>query len=228
MSVAPAPILLPESETAHSVNALPAFEARCVLHGVPWTTYDDLTRSNENNHLRLTYDQGDLEVMSPSGRHARISHVIGAAIYEWIMLNRITAEFGGNMTLKRREFTRGLEADECYWITSAAAMRGKDEIELAIDPPPDLALKVEVSHPLLPKLPIYQALGVPEVWHWHDDDLSVLRLAPSQGYRLVSDSVELPGFPFGLTKAFIRERNTVSTTEMMMRIRTEFTHLLRK
>ena len=32
---------------------------------------------------------------------------------------------------------RGIEADDCFYIENEAAIRGKKQIELNIDPPPD-------------------------------------------------------------------------------------------
>ena len=69
---------------------------------------------------------------------------------------------------------KGLEADHCYWIAHQAAVRGKGEINLLIDPPPDLALEVDVTRSSIPKLPIYRALGVPEVWRWRGGLIEVL------------------------------------------------------
>jgi len=219
MPVAEAAPAGPISAAPLAPVAVVPVEARYVLHGVSWSTYDDLTSSDLNNNLRKTYDQGDLEVMSPAGKHAKVSYVIGCAIYEWMMLHSIEAEYGGNMTIKRRDVHRGIEADECYWITNAARMRGKDELDLAVDPPPDLALEVEVTSPLLPKLPIYRALGVPEIWHWRKDDLTILRLKDELGYVPVNESVELPGFPLELTKAFIARREIESSSALAKHIR---------
>jgi Uma2 family endonuclease len=144
------------------------------------------------------------------------------------MLHEIEMDFGGDMTLKHVDLSRGLEADECYWIANGTLVRGKDEIDLSVDPPPDLALEVEVSNNLVPKLPIYQALGVPEVWHWRDNSLVVLTLDAKRNYAQQIDSIALPGFPFQLAEQFVRQRHAESGTALMLRIRDAMSKLPRK
>jgi len=121
-----------------------------------------------------------------------------------------------------------LESDGCWWIKNEYRVRGKSRIDLRFDPPPDLALEVEVSHNLVPKLPIYQALGVPEVWHWRDNSLVVLTLDSERKYTQRSDSIALPGFPFQLAEQFVRQRHGESGTALMLRIREAMAKLPRE
>ncbi|HMC12359.1 MAG TPA: hypothetical protein VKH44_13760, partial [Pirellulaceae bacterium] len=122
MSIAEAPL-----------NPVPAVTDPCAitehairLRNVPWEAYAALREPELNNHVRMTYDCGDLEIMSPSGKHAKVSSLIGFMIYEWAMLREIAMDFGGDMTLKRVDLSRGLEADECYWMANTEVIRGKD------------------------------------------------------------------------------------------------------
>jgi Uma2 family endonuclease len=227
MSVAEVAAVSP-LQAQRAADTEPAMESRIFLQGFPWAAYDDLTKSDRNNHVRMTYADGELEIMSPSGRHAKISQILGFMIYEWIMLHEIRADFGGDMTLKSLDSSRGLEADQCYWIANSPLVRGKDEIDLTVDPPPDLALEVEVTRPLISKLPIYQALGVTEVWHWRKNSLSVLVLDQERKYVASQESVALPGFPFSLAEDFVRQREADSSTALMMRIREAMAKLQRK
>jgi Uma2 family endonuclease len=59
----------------------------------------------------------------------------------------------------------GVEPDECFYIQNAAAIRGKDRIDLTNDPPPDLAIEIDNTSPT--SLSSYQALKVPEVWRYN-------------------------------------------------------------
>ena len=70
---------------------------------------------------------------------------------------------GGSTTFERCRRRRGLESDECYWIAHEALVRGKEKIDLRHDPPPDLALEVDVGYRTLDRMSIYAALGLPEV-----------------------------------------------------------------
>ncbi len=94
-------------------------------------------------------------------------------------------------TWSRKDLLKGVEADECYYIQNDAAVRGKMEIDLAINPPPDLAIEIDISNPSLPRLPIYAALGVPEVWQFDGENFKILGLFAG-AYTAQGQSQALP------------------------------------
>lgn len=71
--------------------------------------------------------------------------------------------------MKRRK--KGLEADECYWIQNESQMRGKKEFDLDVDPPPDLALEIDITHSSLDRMAIYAGLKILEVWRLEGNTL---------------------------------------------------------
>ena len=73
-------------------------------------------------------------------------------------------------------------------------MRGKTEIDLRRDPPPDLALEIDVTHSSLDRLAIYAALGVPEVWRLENLHLVCYLLAGGM-YATSAVSQAFPGLP---------------------------------
>src|SRR5581483_7994184 len=79
---------------------------------------------------------------------------------------------GGSTTFRKRERRRGLESDECSWIAHEASVRGKTRINLRIDPPPDLAIEIDISRRSLNRLGIYAVLGVPEIWRLNDQGIT--------------------------------------------------------
>ena len=42
---------------------------RLLLYDVPWERYGRLLRAFDDRHVRLTYDQGTLEIMTRSHKH---------------------------------------------------------------------------------------------------------------------------------------------------------------
>jgi Uma2 family endonuclease len=136
-----------------------------VLHDIDWDTYTRLLRAFERQPgFRLTYDQGTIEIMSPRWDHERPADLLGSFVVvltEELDLPRIA---GRSVTLRRRKKQRGLEADNCYWITSAGRLAGKTTLDLRVDPPPDLAIEIEVTRRVINRMAIYAALRVPEVW----------------------------------------------------------------
>jgi len=191
------------------------FEHRTLLHDVPWETYQSLREANPSGHLRMTYDRGELEIMSPSRKHERIAVLIGRMIDQWTMHKHVAVGAGRNTTFSRKDILKGLEPDNCYWITHELEIRDKDEVDLTIDPPPDLALEVDITRSSLSKVPIYQALGVPELWRWRFDSLEVFRLDDAGEYQAQPRSSELPGFPLALAVQIVRDRHDKSDTELI-------------
>lgn len=198
-------------------------ERRVSFGGVSWQTYQSLRSATENYHLRMTYDQGALEVVSPSRKHEQISYLIGRMIDQWSLVHKIDIAAGRNTTLSRQELDRGLEPDNCYWIRHEAAMRDKEDVDLRFDPPPDLAVEVDLTHSSVAKLPIYAALAVPEVWQWRLDDLQVLRLDAEGNYQPCKASSELARFPLAAAAKLLQQRVGKSDTAVVQ----EFVRLIK-
>lgn len=190
-------------------------ERAIFLREVPWAAYQSLRRAQANNHLRMVYDRGDLEVMSPLKRHGKIATLLDHMIHAWTRHCKMEIESGRDMTCDREELEKGLEPDLCYWIANQPLVCGKDEIDWQTDPPPDLALEVDITRSSIPKLPIYEALRIPEVWCWRNR-LEVLR-HQGEHYISVPESLSLPGFPLQLTSEFIEQRNSEGENALLER-----------
>jgi Uma2 family endonuclease len=167
-------------------------ERRFVLRGIPWDLYEALRANVDNHRVRMSYDGGTLEMMSPSGRHESIKHLIRRMIDTFTEELEIPVRGLSATTWKRRDLDKGLEADECYYIRNHHLVSATMEVDLATDPPPDLALEVEVYHGDVDKIAIYAALGVPEIWRWRDDVLETLILGDDGRYVLSDFSLNLP------------------------------------
>jgi Uma2 family endonuclease len=115
-------------------------ENRLLMHGVRWQTYEMLVADLGESHIRLTYDKGELELMSPSREHESYKCLIGRMIESLTEELDIEIDSGGSTTFKREDLDRGLEPDACFWIDKELLIRGKMEIDLALDPPPDLPM----------------------------------------------------------------------------------------
>jgi Uma2 family endonuclease len=80
---------------------------------------------------------------------------------------------GATTTVRCRRPTVGLEPDECWWVQSEALVRGREEIDLEVDPPPDLVIEAETSRSALDELPLFASLGVGEVWRYGEEGLTI-------------------------------------------------------
>jgi Uma2 family endonuclease len=167
-------------------------ESRIVLSGIPWELYEHLRENEENWHVRMAYDEGRLELMSPSLGHERIKRLIGRMIESFTEELAIPAASCGSTTWKRLDLAKGLEADECYYILNQHRICGRTEITLSADPPPDLAIEAEVSRSALRRLRIYAAIGIPEVWRWRKKGLTAYSLGGDGKYVEREFSLNLP------------------------------------
>jgi len=199
-----------------SVAPAPA-EQRVVMDNISWSTYLAILNDAENRRGRIAYDQGVLEIMSPSRKHEDAKSLIRRLIEAYCDAAGIDADAAGSTTFKRKDLAKGFEPDECYYTENAQTVRGK-EIDLTIDPPPDLALEVDISRSSLNKFGIYQALGVPEIWRFYGDKLEIFILQQNE-YVEVDDSLQLPGFPTRLARELLEERQTATQSEIMRSFR---------
>jgi Uma2 family endonuclease len=163
------------------------------LSGVEWQTYSRLVWAfAEQRGVRLIYDRGELEIMSPLLDHDEDADFLGVLV--WILTEELGLPIkpGGSPTVRLRKRERGLEADRCYWIANAHRMKGRRRLDLRTDPPPDLALEIDVTKSSLDRMSIYAALQVPEVWRLKDDQLSFHRLTPDGTYAVTDTSLSFP------------------------------------
>src|SRR5260221_11650699 len=123
--------------TATEIPAALQADDRFVLRHLDWSAYDAIRRTLENHRARLTYDGKDLELMSPSPIHESYSNLFGRLLGALALERDIEMRGGRSMTFRRKDVQRGLEPDDCYWIQNESAVRGKPDIDLSVDPPPD-------------------------------------------------------------------------------------------
>lgn len=186
--------------------AQPPISAGAVfLSNVGWKTYRALRDEAENRHVRMTYDQGNLEMMSPSKQHERLAYLLGRLIDVWTEERGLAVQSCRTTTFRRDDQRRALEPDNCYYIRHETQVRHREQLDLSVDPPPDLAVEIDVASPSMNRMLIYAALGVPEVWRWRQERIDVYALQGDR-YELQSASGALPGFPIDEAAAALERR----------------------
>jgi Uma2 family endonuclease len=163
-----------------------------VLDGVSWELYERLLKEIGDRPLRLTYDRGDLEIMSPLPEHEVIKTVLGRLIEALSEELDIPMSGYGSTTFRHEIQERGLEPDECFYFSNLGKVRGKRKLSPPRDPPPDLAVEVDISSRSVPRLPIYASLGVPEVWRFDRRTIQCLHLNREGEYLVKSRSKCFP------------------------------------
>ena len=113
----------------------------------------------------------------------------------------------------------GLEADESYYIANESRVRGRDEIDLHIDPPPDLVVEVDISSSSLDQLGIYATLRVPEVWIYDGASLKVFQLQSDETYAQQTVSPAFPFLPLDEVERFLARRDETDETSWVRSFR---------
>ena len=159
---------------------------------ISWSDYKQLTDElTEWPGKRVTFDGGCLEIMSPLAKHEQYKELISRIVGITSDVMEVDAEHLGSTTFTENWLDKGTEPDSCFYIANAAAIIGKRRIDLNVDPPPDIAAEVDITSPSIRKLPIYEAMRVPEVWLYNEKTLRIFLLNKS-GYTLSTHSASFP------------------------------------
>ncbi len=181
---------------------------RVVLRCVSWETYERLLADDEERRVpRMTYDQGMLELVTPSMPHDEDAETI-RRIVDIVAANLgIPIRSVGSTTFRRKDLERGFEPDASFYIQNEERIRGQRVVDLTIDPPPDLVLEMEMSHSALDKLPLFASMGIPEVWRYDGQRVTIF-IFEQDRYRESSNSLALPVLTSDILTRFLAESRT--------------------
>jgi Uma2 family endonuclease len=166
---------------------------RILLHQVSWQEFESiLAELGEHRSTRLSYSQGILEIAAPLPEHEKAKVTIADLLK--VLLDEFDMDWEslGSTTFRSAEMQTGIEPDDCFYIQNHVLMIGREHIDLSIDPPPDLAIEIDITSKT--KLSAYEALKVPEIWRYQNRTLQINVL--SQGrYVETQFSPIFPDFP---------------------------------
>ena len=186
-------VLPPIEWLSHAMLGLGPGE-RVYATGVPWGVYLRLAELRDQTRpaLKITFDRGEIEIMSPLFRHEYPSRRLGLLVV--VLAEHLGIELVGarSTTFRRDQAEQGLEPDECFYIANYRAVLGVDDIDLAIHPPPDLAIEIDVTRSSVAKEGIYAPMGVPELWRLEDADVTIHQLQPDRTYQTAPQSLAFP------------------------------------
>ncbi|MGZ8843006.1 MAG: Uma2 family endonuclease [Pyrinomonadaceae bacterium] len=158
-----------------------------IQHDVSWDDYEELLEGvGEATNRRICYDEGTLQVMSPSSKHERYERLIGQMVGLLSVRLRIRVLHYGSSTIKKKHGHKGVEPDGCFYVENAKLVGTKDEIDFSTDPPPDIPVEIDIHHESISKFPIYAGLGVSEFWRYDGAALSIYHL--SQGEYVAAEA----------------------------------------
>src|SRR5581483_3426943 len=198
----------------------PSVVTQCViLKGISWETYERLLAEHtESSGTHFTYDRGRLEIVVLSAEHEALKHALEVLVEIFAEELHIDVRGFGSTTFRRAGLDRGFEPGACFYIQQETRVRGKREIRLSVDPPPDLIIEFDIFHPSLNKLPLFATLGVPEVWRY-DSDRVIIRKLTGERYEEIGESTALPGVTNEALRRFVKENSQPQPTVWRRNVR---------
>lgn len=184
----------------------PATTETIQLSGITWQTYERLLDELSDRRLRLTYNRGSLEIMSPSPEHEVSKEMLGRFVETLAEEFEIEIYPLGSTTFKRPELS-GAEPDKCFYIRNISAIQGKDRFDPFEDPAPDLIIEIDITSNSKNRLQVYADLGVAEVWIYNGTTLSIQQLENGQ-YNAVPTSQFFPDLPLLEITKFLKRSKT--------------------
>ncbi|MBD2252901.1 Uma2 family endonuclease [Nostoc parmelioides] len=183
------------------------------LSGISWQTYETLLSELSDRRLRLTYNRGYLEIMSPSPEHERFKKVAGRFVETIAEELDIPIEPLGSTTFKRPEVS-GVEPDECFYIQNIALVRGKKRLDLTQVPAPDLVVEIDVTSSSQSRLQVYADLGVAEVWIYNGESL-VIKQLENNSYITCQTSQFFTNLPIPEIAGFLQQAEIIDYLELV-------------
>jgi len=193
-------------------------EGRVVLHNISWHTYQRLLEERGDcSAPRLTYDRGELEIMSPTAKHEVVNESIK------LLVNLISMEIGpilwglGSTTFAREDIERGFEPDSCFYVRNESQIRGKERIDLSVDPVPDIVVEIDITSSSVKKRAVFAHFGVPEVWRYDGTKIEILILT-GETYLRSDASLVLPVFTAEALTSLVADSLTLDRPEWMKKV----------
>jgi Uma2 family endonuclease len=198
-------------------------EQRIVLRDLDWETYDRLSNAiGEGQQVYVAYDGKDLEITTTSMIHDDFKDMIGRLVNAVTFELNIPCKGTAQVTWKRPEVQRGLEADHSYYLQAhklemAARARKRQSNDIADYPNPDLAIEIDISPSRIDRPIIYAALEIPEVWRFDGNALTIDLLRPDRAYTTSPASRFLPITAAEVTRWLLEEIEDANAWERQLR-----------
>jgi Uma2 family endonuclease len=189
-----------------------------LLKDISWQQLENiLAEMGERRAARISYSDGWLEIMVPLPEHEKDKEIFGELVR--ILLDKLEIDFEpfGSTTLKNERMRQAVEPDTSFYIQNQAAVIGENRIDLNIDPPPDLAIEIDITSRT--RFENYQILGVPELWRYQQQGLEIF-LLESGKYIKSQSSPNFPNIPIiELVNEYVQQCLSIGRSQAMRNFR---------
>jgi Uma2 family endonuclease len=185
-----------------------------LLKNIDWDMFEQLLEElGDNRGTRLSFSDNMVEIMAPMAVHENDKRIIGRIVET--ILEEMGIEYAslGSTTFKNKQMTKAVEPDECFYIQNEKQTRGKAKIDLEQDPPPDLAIEIDLTSRT--HFNNYEKLGVPELWRFNGKVLNI-NILENGVYVESNQSRQFPNIPLKeAIPRFIEESKTHGRSKML-------------
>ncbi|WP_413175750.1 Uma2 family endonuclease [Anabaena azotica] len=189
-----------------------------LLKDISWQQLENiLEEMGERRAARISYSDGWLEIMVPLPEHEKDKELLGDLVK--LLLDKLEIDFEpfGSTTLKNERMRQAVEPDTSFYIQNQAAVIGKNRIDLNIDPPPDLAIEIDITSRT--RFENYAILGVPELWRYKQQGLEIFLLQEGN-YVKSQSSPNFPNIPIvELVNEYVQQCLTIGRSQAMRNFR---------
>ncbi|MBD2628857.1 Uma2 family endonuclease [Trichormus variabilis] len=183
-----------------------------LLKDISWQQLENiLEEMGERRAARISYSDGWLEIMVPLPEHEKDKEIFGELVR--ILLDKLEIDFEpfGSTTLKNEKMRQAVEPDTSFYIQNQAAVIGKNRIDFNIDPPPDLAIEIDITSRT--RFENYEILGVPELWRYKQQGLEIFLLQEGK-YVKSQSSPNFPNIPIvELVNEYVQQCLTIGRSQ---------------
>ena len=158
-----------------------------------------LAQLGDRATIRLRFRDNNILLMNPLPEHSNqvdiLSDLIKALLRhqdrDWHSFTPLTLRLEGRS---------GLEPDACFYIDNYQQILGKQKLDLNIDPPPDLAIEIDVTS--FTRIEDYISLAIPEVWIYKQGELNIYQFKDNS-YSATDRSNIFPDFPIKVIPQYV-------------------------
>lgn len=190
-------------------------ELRKVIVDVSWEEYEKFLEAIGDFNLPHIYDHGELRMMSPRRDHDGVKTLIARLLEAAALELDIAIESIGSTTLASKKVKVSIQPDEAYYIKNEPKVRKTSDLDLQRDPPPDLAIEIDVTNKSVRKLPLYAQIGVAEVWRFDGKKLEFLKLSKGPRYQGIDKSLAFPKITSELVLQHLKLRKKLGENDVV-------------
>jgi Uma2 family endonuclease len=157
--------------------------------------------------------------MSPGPDHEEANRTLA------LLVNLVAAETGirvrsvGSTTYRYATSMRGLEPDSSFYVEPSELVDPDRDINVDVDPAPNLAIEIDMSRSSIPKLELYADLRVFEVWVW-DNRQARFYLLREGAYETADRSQLIPALTPEIVTRFVALSRRLDSVEWYRSVQT--------